>query len=335
LLASGSKMKVAINGCSGFVGRHLIERLARDGFSGIGIARRLISDMPEGWEFGLREPVLAQREFACDTLVHLEVKHHVAAPQIHERRDLYKFNVMSTGRWLDWCGVNSVRRFVLFSSTKVLPGVDAIQDELSPLEPNSEYGKSKLAAEELVCSWVADSPGRSALILRPTVIYGPGNVANVFSMVHSINRGTFRLVGRNENIKSLVSVGNVVASVSHLISRSSVGVEVYNIVDRDSFSVRQIAEMVSFELGRQGRIRSIPLALASFVAGSSELCCRLTGRSLPLTRSRLNAMLETTHFSPGKLMATGFVHPQTTREGLREMVAWYQMTEGKRFPGLG
>ena len=190
----------------------------------------------------------------------------------------------------------------------------------------------------MVRAWAAGSKQRSALILRPAVIYGPANTANVFSMVRGLDRGLFYLVGRNDNVKSLVSIGNVVAAVAHLLRDPKPGVHVYNLVDRESFSVRQIAEMVAAELGRPGPVRSIPPALAWLGAETGELCRRLTGRSLPLTRSRLKAMQETTHFSAEKLMSTGFVHPQTTQEGLREMVAWYLSAKANGFrdvPGQG
>jgi hypothetical protein len=37
--------------------------------------------------------------------------------------------------------------------------------------------------------------------------------------------------------------------------------------------------------------------------------------------------LETTHFSCEKLLKSGFIHPQSTDEGLAEMVGWYQQTQ--------
>ena len=36
----------------------------------------------------------------------------------------------------------------------------------------------------------------------------------------------------------------------------------------------------------------------------------------------LEAIRETTMFPCDKLIAAGFVHPQTTREGIAEMVTW-------------
>jgi hypothetical protein len=48
----------------------------------------------------------------------------------------------------------------------------------------------------------------------------------------------------------------------------------------------------------------------------------LAGRDFPLTSARLRAIRETTIFPCDKLLAAGFRHPQTTREGIAEMVAW-------------
>ncbi len=38
--------------------------------------------------------------------------------------------------------------------------------------------------------------------------------------------------------------------------------------------------------------------------------------------ARLRALRETTVFPCDKLMAAGFLHPRTTRDGLAEMIAW-------------
>ena len=48
----------------------------------------------------------------------------------------------------------------------------------------------------------------------------------------------------------------------------------------------------------------------------------LTSRDFPLTSARLRAIRETMIFPCDKLLAAGFQHPQTTREGLAELVFW-------------
>ena len=50
----------------------------------------------------------------------------------------------------------------------------------------------------------------------------------------------------------------------------------------------------------------------------------VNGREFPLTTARLRAIRETSVFPCDKLVAAGFTHPQTTREGLAEMLAWLE-----------
>jgi nucleoside-diphosphate-sugar epimerase len=163
------------------------------------------------------------------------------------------------------------------------------------------------------------------------VVYGPGNQANMLSLVRAIDRRRFFLIGRNENIKSLISLKNLVAAVQHLIQIPVRGAEVYYLTDAQSYSVADIARMISDVLRHERGISSLPYPLARAAAIGGDLFTRITAKSFPLTTARLKALLETTHFSSSKLQSAGFVHPQTTREGLKEMVDWY-LTE-KSTPG--
>jgi hypothetical protein len=52
-----------------------------------------------------------------------------------------------------------------------------------------------------------------------------------------------------------------------------------------------------------------------------DLIENVTGRGFPLTTARLRAIRETSVFPCNKLVAAGFAHPQTTREGLAEVLA--------------
>jgi GlcNAc-P-P-Und epimerase len=145
----------------------------------------------------------------------------------------------------------------------------------------------------------------------------------MLSFVDAIYRGRFFLVGGNQNVKSLISVRNLVAAVAHLLSRVVPGTEVFYLTDKDSHSVEQLALMIQELLNIRKPVRSIPAPLAKLAAVFGDVCLRCFGKNLPLTTSRLKALLESTHFSSEKLRSTGFVYPQTTREGFEEMIDWY------------
>jgi nucleoside-diphosphate-sugar epimerase len=255
--------------------------------------------------------------------VHLEVKQHVESPTAEDLGEFQKVNVEGTREWLRWCTEHEVPGFVYFSTIKAVGESPHAQDEQTATVPTTPYGESKRMAEQLVHAWAAERATRFVLILRPAVIYGPGNRANVFSMVRAIDRGRFFLVGRNDNVKSLISIANVAAAVEHLMGRAAPGAEIYNLVDPVSYPVRDIVRMTASLLGKRS-VPSLPYGAARLIASTSEALFRLSGRNLPLNRSRLTALRETTHFDGAKLLASGFVHPQSTEDGLAEMVEWYR-----------
>ena len=59
--------------------------------------------------------------------------------------------------------------------------------------PNSPYGMTKLEAEKLIRAWVSEDDERRAIIIRPTVVFGPGSKGNVFRLIRQIEKGLFWL----------------------------------------------------------------------------------------------------------------------------------------------
>jgi nucleoside-diphosphate-sugar epimerase len=266
---------------------------------------------------------------SVDILIHLEVKQHVSAPSVRDVAEFREVNVNGTQEWLQWAERHGIRRFVFFSSIKAAASINQMQDESRMSMPATAYGLSKLAAEQAVAAWANADPNRSALILRPAVVYGPGNQANMLSLVKAIRSDRYFLVGRNENVKSLISLRNLSAAVAHLLSLPLRGVHLFYLTDRESYSIAQIAQIIGELLGRERPFRRLPLSLAKRIASLGDFINKITGRDFPLTSNRLTALTEETNFSCAKLLSTGFVHPQTTRDGLKEMVDWYLQQEKK------
>ena len=229
-------MTLLVTGASGFLGQALIPSLAVRGLQGYAVSRSAIRSLPPGWSWLSRDrfksgSALLRNAEGCDGFIHLEVKQHVPRPTIEDICEFEEVNVRGTAQWLNWCSNLGVKRFVYFSSIKAVCAGEHQQAENASGPHSSPYGKSKWKAERLVINWANEDTDRSVLILRPAVVYGPGNAANVFAMVDSLAKKRFYLIGRKDNIKSLVSIENLCSAVVYLLLRMKPGVEIYNIVD--------------------------------------------------------------------------------------------------------
>jgi len=316
-------MHLLITGARGFVGRGLIERLATHGHTGIATGRTAPADLPAGWRGATRDQVLtgAIDATATDTIVHLEVKQHVPRPTAVDIDDLALVNVGTTREWLDWAARHGVRRFVVLSSIKAVAPADSPQFERAPPETRSAYGRSKAQGETLVRDWAAAEGTRSAVILRPAPVYGPANEANLAAFVRQIRAGRPCLVGAGDTRKSVVSRTNLAAAIEFAAAHAAPGCDVYNVSDRTTHTLAELATMIA-ELAKAPAPRKVPEWPARLLAPLGDLISTLTRRDFPLTTARLAAMRETSVFPCDKLVAAGFQHPQSTREGLAEMLAW-------------
>ncbi len=173
---------VIVTGGAGFIGSRVSAKLLSMG-ARVTILTRHVST-PRAAELATRgariiacdlaaqdqKPLLPSPEQA-DVFLHLAADVSVSGPSV------WATNVGGTKRALQWADAFKAPYFVCASSIEA-QGLGADQEiplrEEMPCRPVSDYGRSKVKAEELTAAWGAAS-GHLALILRIGNIYGPGS----------------------------------------------------------------------------------------------------------------------------------------------------------------
>lgn len=308
-------MECLVTGAAGFVGRGVIEALAAAGHGGIATGRSPPPRLPPGWVGRERGAILAAPAPAgIGAIVHLEVLQDGAG----DAAALERVNVGGTGEWLEWAGRSGIARAVFMSSMlAVAPRGGPILEDAPPASGDS-YGASKARAEALVRAWGA-APGRSAVILRAAPVYAPDTGSNLLSLVRRVRAGRPVLLGRGEALRSVVSRRNLAAAVLFALTRP-VGCEVYNVADPRPLPMRELAAMVA-ELAGAPPPRALPEWLAAAAAPLGTLWGRIGGRAVPWSLARLRELRTPVDFPADRLVAAGYRHPETTREGLAALVA--------------
>ena len=320
-------MRLLVTGARGFVGQGLLPTLAAAGHTGIATSREgpglaaLQDRLPTGWQAAGRQAVLSgeRPSAAPEAVIHLEVMQHVPRPTAADIAAFERVNVGGTQAWLDWATATGVGRFCYLSSIKAVKPAAGEQTEAAPRQPDTPYGRSKARGEEAVEAWTEKTGGK-AVILRPAPVYGPGNEANLAAFTRQVIAGKPCLVGSATARKAIVSRTNLAAAIAWAICQEPAGCEIYNVTDPATLSLAELAATLA-DLAAAPPPRRIPAWLAAGIAPLGDLLA-LLGRDFPLSSPRLKAIREETRFSCEKLLAHGFQHPQSTREGLREMVAW-------------
>ena len=101
-----------------------------------------------------------------------------------------------------WASAAGCQRIVFTSSIAPYGPSGELKNEESLPVPDSPYGSSKLAAEKVHMVWQAACNRRKLLILRPGVVFGPGERGNVTRLIRSVVKGYFVYMGNRQTRKA-------------------------------------------------------------------------------------------------------------------------------------
>jgi nucleoside-diphosphate-sugar epimerase len=158
------------------------------------------------------------------------------------------------------CGRRKPARIVYVSSTAVYaPGGGAAVDESWPLEPATETGRRRLAAEAALRD-AADRAGIPWTILRPAGIYGPDR-----GLIARIRAGTYRIVGDGTSHVSRIHVDDVVSSIVAAGTGTATGI--FNVADDDPSPIGEVADVVAAALAAHSPPRVPADSVSPEIAG--------------------------------------------------------------------
>jgi len=292
------KSNVLITGSTGFVGQNLLNYLREYCYIKT-LSRAELNDVSVA---DLKE---------IDTVIHLAGKAHDLR-KASNPEEYYHVNFELTKKLYDAFLQSDAKKFIFISSVKAAAdSVSGVLYENAKTNPQTDYGKSKLMAEEYLGGQLL--PGSKACyILRPCMIHGPGNKGNLNLLYKFVKKGIPYPLAGFDNRRSFLSVENLCFVINELIARDSISGGVYQISDDEALSTSEVVTILAGALNAKPHLWKIPTKIITILAKIGD---RL---HLPLTTERLSKLTESYLVSNEKIKrAINKELPLTTVEGLK------------------
>jgi GDP-4-dehydro-6-deoxy-D-mannose reductase len=251
--------RVLITGASGFVGRHLVDELAKQGETDIiGISSQKRPSLSEGRLLvcDLRDAELTARvlkHYQPEIIYHLAGQAHVPRAFSDPAETLIT-NVVGQINLFEGCRTAEIDPVIVVAGSAEIYGAvdsDAIPiDENTPLRPNNPYASSKAAQDIYAAQYVA-SYGMKIIRTRPFNHVGPGQsdrfvVSSFARQIAEVEAGLAEpvvLVGNLEPIRDFLDVRDVVRAYT-LVADERLRGEVFNIASGQGTRIRDILDML-------------------------------------------------------------------------------------------
>jgi nucleoside-diphosphate-sugar epimerase len=274
-------VRVAVTGATGFIGGHVVRRLAAAGWHVRAVTqpgRRWTA--PPGVEVAAAPLVAAELTRACagaDVVVHL-----AALTRAPSARELRAVNVEGTREVARAAAALGARLVHVSSLAAGGPGTSARprREDDAPA-PITAYGRSKLEAEVVV----AATSGLRWTIVRPALVYGPGD-RNALPLFRLARRGLALVPPGAGAAWTFIHAEDVARAIERAAASPSADGQSVALGHPRIVTAEDLEAALAAAVGRRLRRVRVPGAFLLLAAAAGELAWRL-GRPLPVDRARL------------------------------------------------
>jgi len=250
---------ILVTGGAGFIGSHLVDRLAAEGEVRVidnlssgrleNLAHRRDVEVIVG---DLKNPQDAQKAVrGVDAVFHFaanpEVRVSTTNPDIH-----FSENVVATFNLLEAMRKNDATQLVFASSSSVYGEPPQIPvDEEAPLRPVSVYGASKAACENLIHAY-AKLYGIKAVALRYANVVGPRlRHGVIWDLINKLKKNPHELeiLGDGKQVRSYIYIDDAVEATLLAWRKAADAYAAYNVAAADWITVDEVADQVIEAMG--------------------------------------------------------------------------------------
>ncbi|WP_445153170.1 UDP-glucose 4-epimerase family protein [Aeromonas hydrophila] len=245
----------------------------------------------------------------CDAVIHCAARVHIMDDKVENPLSLYReVNTVGALNLARQAMYNGIKRFIYISSVKV-NGESSRQSQPFTANddrlPQDDYGLSKSEAEVQLLDLAKDS-GMDVVIIRPTLVYGPGVKANFASLFRLVSKGIplpFGCIKKNK--RSLVSINNLVDLIVTCIDHPHAANQVFLVSDDHDVSTSEMVHEMAIALDKPAWQLPVPIwcyKLAGKLFNKSDVVDRLTGSlQVDITHTK-----ETLGWTPPQSLQAGF-----------------------------
>ncbi|MAC83427.1 MAG: epimerase [Arcobacter sp.] len=287
-------MKILVTGSSGYVGSSFINQF---------------KDKYLFEKFSLQKMKLESINFLevdvvlhCAALVHQKIE--------HPYEKYYEVNVEYPVKLAKLAKSNGIKQFIFVSTIAVYgEGLEKLEKDTG-CNPITTYGKSKLEAEKQLLE--LNDENFIVSILRPPMIYGKNAPGNIDSLVNLVKKTPIIPLGKIENKRSFIYIGNLCHLIDILIEQKLSGTFLAS--DDKPISTTKLIELIAKNLNKKVYLIKIPFFESLLEILKPSFHKRLYG-SLEVDNS-----IKKEKLYPKSTSLKRFKNPYSVEEGIKLMI---------------
>ncbi len=281
-------MRIAIIGANGFVGRAACRGFKAAGYSVLGIIRRRdITNIPGVDTINYVENAGPSVDWdnvleGSDIVLHLVSPSEKRISEESNREKDRETIIQGSKAIVTAAAKREAKRVIFISSIKVNGEVttDKPFDSNSIPNPTTIYGKMKLETEKAF-SETALEVGIPITILRPPLVYGPGNLGNINKLIDLLRiiPGWLIPLSNIRNKRAMIFLDNLISALVCCAKDKTNQPRTFFVRDSNMVSTSELCQLILKALGKRTALAPDPIGIIRSIAKITcpEIAQRLYG----------------------------------------------------------
>ncbi|MDP6522832.1 MAG: NAD-dependent epimerase/dehydratase family protein [Kiritimatiellia bacterium] len=317
-----------VTGASGFVGGHMVEYLVKKGRK----VRAMIKDESKAdplRKLGVEVVIgdLRDKDSLSRAVQGVTGIYHIASlfrQASFPESVFHDVNAEGVRRLMDVAIDAGVKRVIHCATVGVLGHVaNPPANEETPYNPGDMYQRTKMAGEKIAMEYY-QSGKMSGVVIRPAMIYGPGDTRNL-KMFRMVAHGRFFYVGPGTCEVHFIDVRDLVRSFDLAMEKESLNGEIYIISGEKAVPLIDMANIIARELGVRPPWLHLPVKPMQWLGTIVETICRPLHIEPPIFRRRVDFFTKNRHFDSSKAKRDlDFAPEKSFDEEVVEITRWYK-----------
>lgn len=267
----------------------------------------------------VRQPITWQPDEPVALIANFAAVHREPG---HEDVEYYETNLLGAEHVCAWAEQVGCQQIIFTSSISPYGPSEAQHDESSLPVPATAYGGSKLVAEKIHQIWLAaDQANRHLVIVRPGVVFGPGEGGNVSRLVKAVLHRYFFYMGNRNTRKAGTYVKELCAAMCWVLERQKARGEhfsLFNMSMNPGPSIQEYVEAICTVAGVKRYVPAVPYPLLLTASWTIDLVARPLRISHPFSPVRIRKLVRSNNIRPGFLVEQGYPWQYTLESALAD-----------------
>lgn len=228
----------------------------------------------------------------------------------HENYEYFQTNLLGAEHVCEFAERVGCQKIIFTSSISPYGVSESAMHESTLLVPVTDYGASKLVAEKIHQIWQAkDMINRRLVIVRPGVVFGPGEGGNVSRLIKAVIRHYFFFMGNQSTRKAGVYVRELCNAMWWVLQeqvKNGETVSLFNMTMCPSPSIGEYVKAICKTQGITRFVPTVPYKALMCIAYCIDAVAKPLGIKHPFSPVRLQKLVRSNNILPTYLLEHGY-----------------------------